>query len=376
MTAQTVGTAVATTQQTNSPSALIKRHMADFAQVLPSHIKPETWVRLAQSALKRGKRVQQNGKETDRYELEQAALNNPGLFMATLLDAARLGLEPGTEQYYLTPRRVKGKGLEILGIPGYQGYIELMYRAGAVSSVVVEIVRQADTFRFMPGRDEIPHHEIDWDAEDRGELRLTYAFARMKDGSTSKVVVLNRNDIARIKKSATGAESDYSPWKTHEESMWLKSAVRQLQKWVPTSAEYIREQLRAVADVQAEQQQRRDYAGPSVLVPDPDFVEGEIVEQAAEEDEDAARPDGPPANEQQRKTIAALFGKVQVADDRRADDLSLILRRPITSTDDLTRDEAVTVIDLLDRCAKDKTNPVAAYDAALDALREDQEQQP
>lgn len=36
------------------------------------------------------------------YELEVAAANNPGVFMATLLDAARLGLEPGTEQYYLT----------------------------------------------------------------------------------------------------------------------------------------------------------------------------------------------------------------------------------------------------------------------------------
>ena len=34
--------------------------------------------------------------------------------------------------------------------------------------------------------------------------------------------------------------------------MWLKSAVRQLRKWVPTSAEYIREQMRAVRDVAAE----------------------------------------------------------------------------------------------------------------------------
>jgi recombination protein RecT len=35
--------------------------------------------------------------------------------------------------------------------------------------------------------------------------------------------------------------------------MWLKSAVRQLAKWVPTSAEYMREQLRAVRDVATEQ---------------------------------------------------------------------------------------------------------------------------
>ncbi len=34
--------------------------------------------------------------------------------------------------------------------------------------------------------------------------------------------------------------------------MWLKSAVRQLGKWVPTSAEYRREQLRAAQEVAAE----------------------------------------------------------------------------------------------------------------------------
>jgi hypothetical protein len=90
------------------------------------------------------------------------------VFLAALLDAARLGLEPGTEQYYLTPRKVKGR-LEILGIVGYQGYIELMYRAGAVSSVVAEVVYSNDKFTVPAGPDERPVHEIDWDADDRGD---------------------------------------------------------------------------------------------------------------------------------------------------------------------------------------------------------------
>jgi recombination protein RecT len=105
--------------------------------------------------------------------------------MGALMDAARLGLEPGTEQYYLTPRKVKGR-LEIQGIRGYQGEIELIYRAGAVSSVIVEVVYSNDKFRVRPGRDERPIHEIDWDADDRGELRLVYAYAVMKDGATSR----------------------------------------------------------------------------------------------------------------------------------------------------------------------------------------------
>lgn len=247
MSTQTVSTAIA--KRDDTPRGLIAQYSASFAAVLPSHVKPEQWVRLAQGALKRGKVVQVGDRKGT--ELEIAAGNNPGVFLASLLDAARLGLEPGTEQYYLTPRKVKGR-LEILGIVGYQGYIELMYRAGAISSVVAEVVYEHDVFRFQPGLDERPHHEIDWDAEDRGRLRLVYAYARMKDGATSKVVVLNRAGIATIKASSQGADSEYSPWKRHEAAMWLKSAVRQLAKWVPTSAEYMREQLRAARDVEAE----------------------------------------------------------------------------------------------------------------------------
>jgi recombination protein RecT len=230
---RTVSTAVA--ERDSSPAGLVKNYSSDFTQVMPSHVKPEAWVRIAVGALKKGKQV--NTPHGPRYELEIAAGNNPGVFLASLLDAARLGLEPGTEQYYLTPRKVRGQ-LEILGIVGYQGIIELMYRAGAVSSVVAEVVYDNDEFDYQPGVDDVPRHRINWDAPDRGKLRLVYAYARMKGGATSKVVVLNRASIAAIKASSQGSSSEYSPWQKHEAAMWLKSAVRQLAKWVPTSAEY------------------------------------------------------------------------------------------------------------------------------------------
>lgn len=275
---ETVTAAVA--KRDTSPGALIRQYSGDFATVLPSHVNSATWVRLAQGALKKGKRGQ-----SGLFELEEAAAANPGLFLASLLDAARLGLEPGTEQYYLTPRRVKGK-LEILGIVGYQGHIELMYRAGAIASVIAECVYQADSFNYQPGRDAYPLHEIDWDAADRGGLRLVYAYARMKDGATSKVVVLNRTDIDRIKASSQGSGSDYSPWKLHEAAMWLKSAVRQLQKWVPTSAEYRREVARATVEAT----QVAETAG----VPAPTdietmgYVDGELVDTETDSDWPAA----------------------------------------------------------------------------------------
>jgi len=219
-----------------NPGALVAQYSSDFATVLPSHIKAETWVRVAQGALRQNQ------------ALAQAAQRNPGSLLTALLDAARQGLTPGTEEYYLVPF-----GSEVQGIRGYQGEIELMYRAGAISSVIVEVVRQKDTFRYAPGRDERPVHDIDWDAEDRGGLRLVYAYAVMKAGATSRVVVLNKAHIAEAKKMSRGSDKASSPWVKHEESMWLKTAAHRLAKWVPTSAEYIREQLRAVRDVASEQ---------------------------------------------------------------------------------------------------------------------------
>lgn len=238
MTENTVSNAVAV--RDNGPGAMVEQYRNDLAMVMPSHVKPDTFVRLAVGVLRR-----------DR-NLAQAAQNNPAALMGALMDAAQLGLTPGTEQFYLVPRKQKGR-LEIQGIRGYQGEIELIYRAGAVSSVIVEVVRERDTFRYSPGRDERPEHDIDWDAEDRGPLRLVYAYAVMKDGATSKVVVLNRAQVMKAKAMSQGSDSAYSPWQKHEEAMWMKTAAHRLTKWVPTSAEYMREQLRAQAEVAAEQ---------------------------------------------------------------------------------------------------------------------------
>jgi recombination protein RecT len=40
---QTVTTAVEQKKDERTPGALIKAYATDFAAVLPSHIKPETW---------------------------------------------------------------------------------------------------------------------------------------------------------------------------------------------------------------------------------------------------------------------------------------------------------------------------------------------
>jgi recombination protein RecT len=286
----------AVAQRENSPAALVRKYSTDFARVLPTHVKPETWVRLAEGALRKGKRIEApSPKDPDhpnhgRFELEVAAANNPGAFLAALLDAARLGLEPGTEAYYLTPRKVKGKR-EILGIVGYQGYVELMYRAGAVSSVVVQVVRQNDDYHYQRGVDRLPVHRFTPFARDaeRGPIVGAYAYAEMVGGAVSQVVELNADDIARIRAVNPASGSDYSPWTNWEAAMWMKSAARQLRKWVPTSAEFRQELARAAGEAQRVATSGQMPAGADQ--PQGDVLDGEVVHDATDWPE-VAEPGG------------------------------------------------------------------------------------
>lgn len=238
MTGQTVGNAVARGDDTKRVGDLVLRYQEDYAKVLPQHIDASHWVRLAQGLLRRD--------ET----LAQAATENPNSFLAALLECARLGHEPGTDQYALVPFKEHGRYV-ITGIEQYQGEIERMYRAGAVDAVICEVVRKSDMFLWNPGNP--PQHDADWfaTAEVRGPLVGVYAYAVLKGGSISKVVVMGGEEVARHKEVA---KTD-AIWRKWPDAMWRKTAIHELEKWVPTSSEFQRERLRALAEADVVRQQ-------------------------------------------------------------------------------------------------------------------------
>lgn len=255
------------------PTAVLESYRADIATLLPTHINTDTWVRAAVGAVRRDPK------------LVEAASNDTGAFMVAVMDAAQKGLTPGTNEYYLTVRKERGVK-KIKGIEGYQGIIERIYRAGAAQSVVVEVVRGNDGFEYVPGQHDRPIHRVDWFGDDRGPLVGVYAYAVMQGGATSKVVVLNKAKVMEAKAKSDGANSEYSPWNQGDgEAMWLKTAARRLEKWVPTSNEYRKEQLRAALDVAGE---TRHHASPLTAPPaapvvraDPEtgeVIDGELVD--------------------------------------------------------------------------------------------------
>ena len=245
-----------------TPAETVARYRDDFASVMPSHIKPVAWVRLAQGALRRDDK------------LAAAAARNPSSLMSSLMDAARLGLEPGSDEYYLVPF-----GNEVTGIIGYQGEVELIWRAGAVSSIKCEVVHEKDHFVYDSSM-ERPEHRPDWFGE-RGAMIGVYAFAVMSSGATSRVVVLSKSDVERAKAVSRSSSSSSSPWGKWPEAMWRKTAIHELSKWVPTSAEF-RSELRADAVAITEARTDRTARVNVETGEVDDVIDGEIIPEAGD----------------------------------------------------------------------------------------------
>jgi recombination protein RecT len=296
----TVRNEVAKREAAAEIGGLIKQYSSSFAQVLPSHCKPDTFVRLSQGLLRRN------------ADLAEAAAANPQSFLAALLECARLGHEPGTDQYALTQFNNNKTGVpEIVGIEQYQGEIERMYRAGAVSSVVAEVVRANDYYEYDPHTMSVPDHRPGWyttnppgqgrhlrfaTEEHRGDMIAVYAYARMTSGSVSRVVEMARDEVMKHKAVAKSKKFWDGPW---EKSMWLKTGVHELEKWVPTSSEYIRERMRAGAMAAQAPVHRVEQGEPVRSLPAAEVVDtvtGEVVDDGdpVAYAADDTKPDGAP----------------------------------------------------------------------------------
>ncbi len=213
-----------------APVRMVTQYESTLADILPAHISTATFVRLCHGVLRKNPAVL------------AAANANPQSFLSAVMESARLGHEPGTDHFALTVRG-KGPGAQVVGIEQYQGVIDRMYRAGAVTAVRANVIREHD--EWVWDGQGIPAHRANWLASEaeRGMLTGVYAYATLDTGQHSRVVVMGRDEVMRHRAAA----ATKNVWDTWEASMWLKTAVHELEKWVPTTAEY----RRAVAATQA-----------------------------------------------------------------------------------------------------------------------------
>lgn len=222
-------------------ATLLDRYRGHLTGIAPAHIKAEAFVELALASVRR-----------DQW-LMQAMIANPASFITALRQCAALGHMPMKGVYSLVPfqnRKAPG-GWEITGVEEWRGTVERIFRAGAVTSVHVEVGREHDHLRWQPSRMVLPEHEFDEFASpaERGPLKAVYAWARMVSGHPSSVVFLNRHEMARIrslsktatKEGANGGNFWGPEWPQegpNTVAMWKKSALHRLEGLVPTSAAY------------------------------------------------------------------------------------------------------------------------------------------
>lgn len=289
MTAQTVGNAVAQRREDRTAIDFMMSKRSHLRTVLPKSVDVDAFVGTAAGALYGNKLL-----------MEYAIGNVDSLFVA-LMKCAVLGHMPGTEEFYLTPRKDKGRG-KVLGIEGYRGVIERMYRSGAVSKVVVREVCENDYFLYVEGEMDKPVHKWGGDgntggsffkAKPRGPMVGVYAYAQLLTGAVSRVVTLTEDDVLAARDSGGYKPADeYTPWNrldggaAHPEfkgrSMWWKTGAKRLEPWVPTSAEYRRESLRASAA--AVEHARRPELPAAPAPSDGQVVDAEIVDEETGEE--------------------------------------------------------------------------------------------
>ena len=110
-------------------------------------------------------------------------------FLAALMNAAQLGLEPNTPlgQAYLIPYNNKGV-MECQFQIGYKGLIDLSYRNPQMQIISAQAVYENDDFSYELGLN--PKLEHCPTLGERGEVRLFYGFFKLVNGGFGFEVLL------------------------------------------------------------------------------------------------------------------------------------------------------------------------------------------
>lgn len=199
-------------------------------------------------------------------QLQQAT---PASVLGAIMLAAQLKLEigPALGHFHLTPRR-QGDSQTCVPVIGYQGYIELAYRSGRIEKIETFLVRDGDLFTL--GANSERGQFFDWSPADLDENRNwvgVVAVAKLKDAGT----VFRYMPREQVLERRPGHWQS-TPWKTNEEAMARKTAVRALAPYLPKSTDLGKA-------IQADEQKVESIAGVHDLV-----ITAEPVEVPVERD--------------------------------------------------------------------------------------------
>ena len=199
-------------------------------QVAAAHMKPERMMRLMANAIRTTPKL----GECDPMSL-----------LGGLMTCAGLGLEPNTimGHAYLIPFRNNRKNItEVQLVVGYKGLIDLARRSGHITSISANIHYSDDeVWEYEEGTEARLRHIP---GAQEGDKRHAYAIAKFRNGGHA-YVVLPWAKVMKIRDGSQGWQTavkfgatDRNPWKSHEDEMAKKTAIRALAKYLPLSVEF------------------------------------------------------------------------------------------------------------------------------------------
>lgn len=309
--------------QQNQPTTIaaqVQNMEKQFQLAMPKGMEATQLVRDAQTCLR---------------QTPQLAECDPSTVLGSLMTCAQLGLRPGVlGQAYLLPLwNSKNRRREAQLILGFQGLLELIYRAGTVSMIDARVVYSNDEFMQEYGlaEDKLIHRPPT--SGPRGTPVAFYAIARMKDGGYAMTEVMSVADMEAYRdKYAMAKKKDgtvVGPWVTEFVEMAKKTMIRRLAKMLPKSPEV----ARAITHDGAV---RVDYTAAGIDA-DPTYVDSEVVPQQGDQPADEADAPAPVDRESLEAAVLVALDQAGVTDV--AAHLSGLYGDKLGGVADLTDDE-------------------------------------
>lgn len=225
-----------------------------LALAVPKHLNADRMARIAATEVRKNK----------------ALLNTePTSFLGSVMQAAQLGLEPGSAlgQAYLVPY-----GNQCQLIIGYKGMIDLARRSGQVLSLNAYAVREGDDFNFQLGLKPDIHHVPRLEADRiKKPITYVYAVATLKGGGY-QFEVMSRAEVEAVRAKAKSKNI----WNSYFEEMAKKTVIRRLFKYLPVSIEAL-EITNADAKREAGEKVEPDDVINIEAVSVDDFEDGEVI---------------------------------------------------------------------------------------------------
>lgn len=199
----------------------LESYRHEIMRALPRHVSPDRMLRMALTSAR---------KNPELLNCDQTS------FLGAVVQAAQLGLEPDTVlgQCYLIPFNNNKTGKkEVNFMPGYRGYMDLIYRVPKHPILTPVVVHEGDEFDYERGlTPKLFHKPMPHDA--RPKLTHVYCVASFPDGR-KEFDIMTRQEIEE--RRARSKALKFSPWNTDYDAMAMKSVIRRMSKFLPMSAE-------------------------------------------------------------------------------------------------------------------------------------------